>query len=160
MDDLRYRYPVIISMLVQGTSPAEVCRLMSITDEEWETIDHDPLFEEAYEAALTGDQSTMTPEEVLQRAEATTGEAFSALESVISDPRSGAGNRLRAAAMAFDWRTELNKRKTEADNRIEYNLVIDRRAVTRMEAILEMLNGQEGRAWLQQASQIMPNSTV
>lgn len=161
MDDMRSRYGLIVSMLEQGTSDADILDLMGIDAEQWAAIQADPVFEAAVEQAQRGGLGgPMTPEQVMERATGLTGEAFESLEHVINDPRAGATARLKAAEMVFGWRQELMKKKAEADARISYNLVIDARAVKRMENMMEMLAGEEGRAWLQEVSQIMPNSTA
>lgn len=160
MDEFRARYPVIISMLMQHTSDGEILELMGITNEQWLEIQQDSLFIEMMEAARENREGPMSPDEVIERATGLTGEAFESLEAVLSDPRAGASARLKASEMIFNWRTELLRRKSEAESRIVYNLVIDSRSVRRMEDMMDMLAGDEGRAWLQEVSQVMPNSTA
>lgn len=153
-------YPVIVSMLMQGTPDGEIIDLIGISNVKWLQIQKDPAFISQLEIAREQRQGPMSAEEVLERATNMTPQAFEALETVIQDPRAGATARLKAAEMSFSWREELQKKRAEADQRIVYNLVIDEAAVTRMEDMMNMLAGEEGRDWLQQVAQVMPNSTA
>ena len=152
--------PTAVVLLSSGTEEADMPGLLGVTQRQWNTIRESPDFQVAFEQAVSSDQQHMTSEEVIDRATSMTRDAFETLDRVMNDSRATPTARLKAAETAFGWRQELQKRRAEADARIVYTLVVDERAIHRMESMLEMLAGEEGRKWLQEVSQIMPNSTA
>lgn len=152
--------PTAVVLLTSGTDEADMPELLGVTQRQWNQIRESADFKVAFEQAVSADQQQMTAEEVIARATSMTPDAFETLDRVMNDSRATPTARLKAAEIAFGWRQELQKRRAEADARIVYTLVVDERAVHRMEAMLDMLAGEEGRKWLQEVSQIMPNSTA
>lgn len=160
MDALVKRnYPVIISALKEGAALGQIPSLIGIKAEVWDQIQADPEFQ-VLMAAEPKASAAMSTEEVIDRASSLTEEAFEALEDIINNPRATATARLQAANTAFGWREELQKKKNDADARVAYHLHIDRRSVVRMQAMIDMFMSDEGKAWLREMSDIMPNSTA
>lgn len=159
-EDHRRRYPVIANMLASGAQPGDIPSLMGLSPEDWNEIQDDPLFQQVIDEAKPEATAPMTPEEVLRESMSMTRGAFDTLQSIIDDPRATAAARLQAASKAFEWREELQKKRSEADARVIYHLHIDRKATVRMQDMINMFMSDEGKRWMREQREIMPNSTA
>lgn len=160
-ESLRSRYRLFANLLRQGLSGWDIARMLNTTVQDLEEVFDDPEFQELLESleVVNGvGAGSMTPEEVLERAESLTPIAFTSLEKVLNNPQANDNLKMRAAEWVLARRSELQESKK--DQRVTHYFVLDKDILGRMEQIFDVLGSRDGQDWIRRMSSVMPPSTA